>query len=144
MWCKDCSQETNNAKCELCGRITEQEIPIEIYWCDECKTPIIRAANNIEKSICTICKGKVKYMCADIRPVFPEERLLFEILTAKPFEYNDKSVWASNNRYYIDGNPKSVTKGYYTKYPAEYMSRLLNEHNSKNDYNFFNDNRPLA
>jgi phosphoadenosine phosphosulfate reductase len=79
-------------------------------------------------------------MCADIRPVFPEERLLLEILAATPFEYKDKTVWASNNRYYIDGNPKTITKSYYTKHPAEYVSRLLAEHKNQNDYTFFNGN----
>jgi len=71
--------------------------------------------------------------------VFPEERLLFEILAATPFEYKNKAVWASNNRYYIDGNPKAITKSYYTKHKPEYVVRLLKEHENQYDYNFFND-----
>ena len=140
MWCKDCGRETENEKCELCGCSTEQDIPVEIFWCDECKTPIIRLTNNIDKNICTLCNGRARYMCADLRPVFPEERLLLEILTAKPFEYIDKSVWASNNRYYIDGIPKIITKSYYTKHEPEHVARLLKEHESQNDYASFNEN----
>jgi len=140
LWCKECSRETENEKCELCNRATEQDIPVEIFWCEECKTPIIRLANEIDKSICTLCNGKARYMCADIRPVFPEERLLLEILAAAPFDYKDKSVWASNNRYYIDGNPKTLTKSYYTKHPAENVSSLLTEHKPLNDYSSFNEN----
>jgi phosphoadenosine phosphosulfate reductase len=71
--------------------------------------------------------------------VFPEERLLLEILTAKPFEYRDKSVWATDNRYYIDGTPNVVTKNYYKKYSGEYVLEKLNEHKDSNDYAFFND-----
>ena len=139
MWCKDCSRETENEKCELCGQATKPDIPVEIYWCDKCKTPIIKLANNIDKNICTICNDKTKYMCADIRPVFPEERLLLEVLTSKPFEFKEKSIWASNNRYYIDGNPKSITKSYYSKHSAKYILELINKHKSQNDYDFFNE-----
>ena len=140
MWCKGCSRETENEQCELCGQATEQDIPVEIYWCSECKVPIIKFANSIDRSSCTLCNGRARYMCADLRPVFPEERLLLEIISAKPMEYKDKSVWASNNRYYIDGNPKAITKNYYAKHSTEYVLRLLKEYEKRNDYAFFNDN----
>lgn len=55
MWCKKCNRETDKEKCELCGDLTEQEIPLEVYWCDHCKVPIIKAANSIDKNLCTIC-----------------------------------------------------------------------------------------
>ena len=43
----------------------------------------------------------MKYLSADLRPVFPEERLLLELLLGeKPFAYVEKSVWAANSRYY--------------------------------------------
>jgi phosphoadenosine phosphosulfate reductase len=140
LWCKGCSRETDNEKCELCDRTTEQDIPVEIYWCDECRVPIIKLANSIDKAICTVCNKKTRYMCADLRPVFPEERLLLEILTAKPLEYRNKSVWASNNRYYINGNPKVITKSYYTKNLPESVAKLLKEYESQNSYTFFNKN----
>ena len=50
-----------------------------------------------------------RYLAADIRPVFPEERLLFEIMTDRPFAYKASSVWASGSRYYVDGKPVNVT-----------------------------------
>ena len=139
MWCRICSRVTENEKCELCKGVTESDIPVEIFWCDVCKTPIIKLTSNIDKTICTLCGGKTKYMCADLRPVFPEERLLLEILAASPFEYKDKSVWASNNRYYIDGEAKVITKNYYTKHPAKYVSGLLASRKAQNDYTAFNN-----
>jgi len=140
MWCKDCNRETENTKCEICNNATEQDIPVEVFWCDDCKVPIIRQANQIDKSTCTLCNGKAKYMCADLRPVFPEERLLIEIITAKPFEYKDKSVWASNNRYYIDGKPKVVANCTYAKQSADDVRTQLSKLESCNDYTFFNEN----
>ena len=52
MWCKECGRETNDEKCELCDSATEQDIPLEIYWCENCKAPIIKYANDIDKDVC--------------------------------------------------------------------------------------------
>ncbi len=108
MWCKKCKRESNYEKCEICDSDTEKEIPQEIYWCDSCKVPIIKNANESKIEICSKCNSKMTYMTTDIRPVFPEERLLIELLVAKPFEYKNKSIWASNNRYFIDGKAKKL------------------------------------
>ena len=41
-----------------------------------------------------------------MRPVFPEERLLLELLLKEiPGSFEGKSVWASNSRYYVNGKP---------------------------------------
>lgn len=79
MWCRSCGIETNEYKCPVCGKKTEEEIPVEIYWCDSCKTPIIKQISDSYKDKCPCCGRKTKYMAKDIRPVFPEERLLMEI-----------------------------------------------------------------
>ncbi len=140
MWCKNCNRETNNEKCELCGLATEMDIPAEVYWCSDCKVPVIKQVNSIDKDICPLCGGKTEYLCADLRPVFPEERLLLEILVAKPFEYKNNTIWASNNRFYIDGKPKIVTKSLYTKYEIDFIQNQLDIHKSNNDYTFFLEN----
>lgn len=139
LWCKECNRETNNEKCEICNTATEEDIPLEIFWCDNCKVPIIKAANRIDKNICTLCGGITSYMCSDLRPVFPEERLLIEILIAKPLAYKNNTVWASNNRYYIDGKPKMITKSAYPKHSVSKIAGLLEEYKSQNDYAFFNN-----
>lgn len=138
MWCKKCNRETNSGICELCGTPTEQDIPVLVYWCQDCKTPIIKPSDRIDKNICPICGKETKYMCADLRPVFPEERLLVEILLAKPFAFANKTVWASNNRYYIDGKPKALTGSAYKKYTPEYITKELNANKDKNNYDVFN------
>ena len=138
MWCKSCSRETNSTTCEICGNATEQDTPIFVYWCDDCKTPIIKSANRIDKNICPLCDKETSYLCSDLRPVFPEERLLLEILTAKPFDYINKNVWASDNRYYIDGESKMVTISTYKKHSAEKIIEQLQKYKDQNSYDFFN------
>lgn len=138
MWCKKCNRETISDVCELCGTPTEQDVPVLVYWCQDCKTPIIKPSDRIDKNICPICGKETKYMCADLRPVFPEERLLVEILLAKPFAYADKTVWASNNRYYIDGKSKALTSSTYKKYTPEYITKEISVNKDKNSYDVFN------
>lgn len=137
MWCKICNRETDNKICEHCCTATNQDTPLEIYWCEDCKVPIIKAVNRIDKNVCTLCGGNTIYMGSDLRPVFPEERLLVEILIAKPFQYKNKTVWAANNRYYIDGKVKILASTVYNKRSAIEISKLLEEHKPKNDYAFF-------
>ena len=106
MWCKNCNIETNEKHCPICGSETVEELPVEIYWCDDCRIPIIQITNQADKGICPICKKKTKYLASDLRPVFPEERLLISILLNKdPEKMMHQSVWAANSRYYIDGKP---------------------------------------
>lgn len=138
MWCKNCNRETNSETCELCGAATEQDIPILIYWCNDCKTPIIKSANRIDKNICPLCGRDTSYLSADLRPVFPEERLLIEILTAKPFAYINKTVWAANNRYYIDGKSKMIPISAYKERSPELILELLERYKDQNSYDFFN------
>jgi phosphoadenosine phosphosulfate reductase len=106
MWCKNCNIETNEKHCPICGSETVEDLPVEIYWCDDCRIPIIQITNQADKGICPICKKKTKYLASDLRPVFPEERLLISILLNKdPEKMMHQSVWAANSRYYIDGKP---------------------------------------
>jgi len=86
---------TKTSVCPVCGERTQLE-KSEIYWCDECKVPLF------EKS-CS-CGNKVRRLTTDIRPVFPEERLLIEIVLGKPFAFVKASVWnGAGNNYYVDG-----------------------------------------
>ena len=80
MWCKTCNIETNDDVCPICGTNTVEDIPTEVYWCSHCCTPIIQEENQADKGICPLCSRETKYMAKDLRPVFPEERLLLELL----------------------------------------------------------------
>jgi len=143
MWCKACGRETQSELCEQCGNPTETDIPIEIYWCADCKTPIIKYANAIDKAICPVCKRDTTYLCADLRPVFPEERLLLEAMCKKPLEFIDKSVWASNNRYYIDGKPITISTSFYRKLSPAHILKTLERYAGENNYERFNENAAM-
>lgn len=111
MWCKTCNIETNEKVCPICKSSTVEDLPVEIYWCKECKIPIIKQINQVDKEICPVCNGKVEYLSKDIRPVFPEERLLLELLLGKDVNSLIRcSVWASDNKYFIDGKKKDNSK----------------------------------
>jgi phosphoadenosine phosphosulfate reductase len=137
MWCTECKRETETEECELCGTLTDADIPLEIYWCAECKTPIIKYANDINKDICPACMRTTAYLSADLRPVFPEERLLLEVLQGKPFAYIEKSVWASNNRYYIEGKPLTVSLKVYNTHTVDDIRQQLEQLAPQNHSNFF-------
>jgi len=140
MWCKECNRETETEECELCGTVTDPDVPLEIYWCTECKVPIIKYTSDIDKDICPSCKRATSYLCADIRPVFPEERLLLEVLQGKPFAHIDKSVWAANNRYYIDGKPLTISFKAYKNQTVEDIRQQLELLTPRNHADFFEEN----
>jgi len=118
--------------------VTEQEIPLEIYWCKNCNVPIIKYANAVDRNYCPVCNNTTSYLCSDIRPVFPEERLLLEIIQGKPLSLIKKSVWASDSRYYIDGMSTAVSQASYKKISSKIIREQLEMYASKNNYEEFN------
>ena len=135
MWCKTCNMETNEQTCPVCGNETIEDLPVEIYWCGHCKTPIIQVAKQADLGVCPLCKRKTKYMCADLRPVFPQERLLLEVLLGKhPHELVEKSVWAADNRYYIDGKAISIPSKVFQCADADVIAEILRREEPNNTY----------
>lgn len=138
MWCESCQHETHLDICELCGNKTDPVVPTDVFWCADCNIPIIRYRNDADKERCPLCNGKAKYLAADIRVVFPEERLLLELMLDKPFAYKDCSVWANNSRYYVNGKSVSLTSKMYSKHTPEYLISKLQEYHDQNHYDVFN------
>lgn len=136
MWCENCNRETPLDTCEICGKSTISEIPQKIFWCSHCKSPVIKAVNSTDSDICPCCGNKIEYLSKDLRPVFPEERLLLELLIAKPFEFASKSVWANNTRYYIDGKAKLVTTKHFSKANIDNIIRTLEALKEENIRNY--------
>ena len=140
MWCRNCNIEVNQQTCPVCGRDTVEDVPVEVYWCSSCRVPVLQEVSQPDKGICPRCGGKMKYLTADLRPVFPEERTLVEILLDRePNEYLEKSVWAVNNKYYIDGKPVSIANADFLKADADEITRKLKQRKKGNSYKFFNE-----
>ena len=141
MWCKYCSLETNEPYCPICDSKTEDDVEINIYWCKKCEIPVIHLATAADIGICPICGNKTHYLSFDLRPVFPEERLLLAILLEKkPDEYMNRSVWAVNNKYYIDGKSLSIPNHVFAKANTDKISEKVTEFSDLVDYTHFNKN----
>lgn len=151
MWCRVCEIETTEEVCSVCGyqTINEKLGSIEstdVHFCKICKTPIIFKANDSLLGKCPICNGKTDYMAKDIRPVFPEERLLLELLLKEiPGKFENSSVWASNSRYYVDGKVYAFSSNTFKEADTDKLIEQLNENNKLvtrdgNSYKVFEDN----
>lgn len=129
-YCKNCEKETETSICPICG---EQSYAIsDIYWCDECNIPVFN-------DHCSCGNHNLRRISSDLRPVFPEERLLLEILLDEPFKYLNSSVWSiDGGSYIIDGKSlKIVVKDLRFRDPLKIKQKydLLKD---KNDYVAFN------
>ena len=128
-FCKNCNINVESSECSVCGARTEVES--KLYWCSTCNIPVY-------DEICPICGCKGEYFTSDARPVFPEERLLVEIMLGKPFCFIEDSVWnGSGNRYYVNGKkiPFSVTN--LKNYDPDAIREKLDELKSQNTYEHF-------
>ena len=68
-----------------------------------------------------------------MRPVFPQERLLLELLLKKePFSLAQKSVWNVANRYYIDGKSLSISAEAFRKADTDFLSKKIVELQDEN------------
>lgn len=141
MWCTQCNIETNDTVCPICGAITIEDLPVEVYWCNNCCVPVIQTTNQADKGICPICGRATKYLAADLRPVFPEERILLESLLGMEHDtLLKKSIWANNNRYYIDGQSMTLPNSIYQITDTSKITEELNKRQNEVTYSFFDDN----
>lgn len=100
--CHNCQDlECETSVCPVCGNRAEI-LESAVYYCPHCEAPSY-------DSYCSICGSECEYIGSDLRPVFPQERLLLEILLGEPFKYADSSVWnVGSNRYVINGIKKNI------------------------------------
>lgn len=117
--------------CPVCGGRTEAAS--QIYWCEECQIPLYE-----EK--CGVCGNDGHKLCSDIRPVFPEERLLVEIVLGKPFAFLKDSVWnGTGNHYYVNGKKISFSVKNLKYADSEDIRKQYKEQKKNNTYTYFNE-----
>lgn len=112
--------------CPVCNSRTFLD-KSEIYYCDQCNIPLF-------DKICPICGKKANYMGTDVRPVFPEERLLLEAIEGTPFKYANKSIWnTTGNNYFVDGQKIKLTiKNIVKNIDANIIRKIIEENQEEN------------
>lgn len=136
--CPKCNVPMVGDKCikESCKAKTV--VSTTLYWCDNCKIPIY------EKT-CSCCGKAGRYIGRDIRPVFPEEKLLIALMLDKdnPLIYDNSSVWYGGNSYIVDGKRVKVSVTTANKWSFEKIKEIkltYDEWVSSIDRTFFENN----
>lgn len=102
-FCPKCKIPMNADKCVKPDCQTKTVMSITIYWCDDCNVPIF-------EPVCPRCGAKGKYIATDVRPVFPEERLLLALIKEEnPHCYEKSSVWYGSGAYIVDGKKERIS-----------------------------------
>lgn len=128
--CETCNIEGDLSTCSVCGERTQ--IKSKLYWCKECNVPLY-------EENCSLCGNKGEESTTDIRPVFPEERLLLEILIGEPFKFLKSSVWnGAGNRYIVDGKSLKTSISNLMKMDSKEVIKKLEELGKDNKYEYFN------
>lgn len=130
--CMKMDKNPKNGEMEQCDR--EPIYSTTLYWCDECNTPIF-------DKTCPICGKGGKYIATDIRPVFPEEKVLVAILLDRePLSLEESSVWHTGHAYVIDGKKVRLSIGKTNKKPLEEIKIIKEKYDSvinQIDYTLF-------
>jgi len=137
-FCSKCNQSFSpngltgaDSTCPFCGERAETHS--ELFWCKQCNVPIY-------DKVCPVCNSTGEKFTSDARPVYPEERLLIEILLGKPLEYINDSVWnGSGNRYYVNGKRIPFSVANVNKYDADIVRSELAKYAGQNSYDAFDE-----
>lgn len=129
--CKSCNIFCNSSTCEVCGSKTDSTSML--YWCNTCNIPIYEEE-------CSLCRQPGSPISKDVRPVFPEERLLIEIVRGKPFEFLRESVWnGAGNSYFVNGKRISFSISALKNCNADAIRREYQKYEKENTDQYFNE-----
>lgn len=133
-YCPKCQIDVETSTCPICYSRTA--LKVRIYW-------------DKAKNIPIICDGYLqkdgyKYISTDIRPVFPEERLLIEIILQKPFKFINSSVWSiAGGTYIVDGEKIKIEIGKLSDVDDSKIRKQYYEYSKDNNYYTFNKYKDL-
>ncbi len=113
-------------KCSMEGCEARPIVSTTIYWCAKCKVP------SFEKT-CAVCGDDCNYMATDVRPVFPEEKLLLGILLDEdnPNSLENTSVWNSNSGYFVDGQRVALAIKGINAMPLEQIAKIKSKYDKE-------------
>lgn len=125
--CKNC--DNNLCETSVCPTCHNRALlySSDVFYCKNCNIPTY-------EEDCSICGSHCDRVSSDIRPVFPEERLLIEIAEGTPFKYKDASIWElGNGNYLIDGKKKKIVyKNIIKNIKAQYIYEELQKYEDEN------------
>ena len=129
-FCENCNISVDKSECPVCGKRTK--VTSRLFWCSNCNVPTY-------DEVCPVCGNRGDYFTSDARPVFPEERLLIEIILGKPLAYQNDSVWNGvGNRYYVNGKKLPIAISKLKQLDAERIRKQIDEYKEFNSYDSFN------
>lgn len=116
-----------------------------IYWCNKHMTPLFENRCKCCENDNIDSKKNVEYIGTDVRPVFPEEKLLLGIITDQnhPLKYQKMSVWYNGYYYLCDGEMVKISIDALNSMPLDEIKKikeLLDINMKEIDYEFFNEN----
>lgn len=124
-------RQCETSTCPECGG--RADASSKIYWCRQCKVPLYEEE-------CPVCGENGQYLTTDIRPVFPEERLLIEIVMGKPFCFVNDSVWnGTGNNYYVNGSKIPFSVKGLKELDADNIRAQYEAQKENNSYAYFNE-----
>ncbi len=134
--CPKCNVIMNSERCinPKCGHITQMSSTI--YWCKTCNVPVY-------ENTCPVCGNKGEYLATDVRPVFPEENVLFSIIeSGDPFKYQCDSVWYASNAYIVNGKKVKISVSQLNKKSLADLKEIRDKYYSvaeKITYEYFDE-----
>lgn len=124
--CHNCNDlECETSVCPVCkNRASLSEVTL--FYCPECNAPCF-------DDVCPVCGSKTNRIGNDVRPVFPEERLLLEVLLGEPMKYAGSSVWCSGTSLYlVDGKKLHVSLAELKKIDPAFVRKQLEKYAEAN------------
>lgn len=136
--CPKCKIPMNADKCVKESCQTKTVMSITLYWCEECNVPVF-------DPVCPKCGNECKYIGTDVRPVFPEERLLLALIEGKenPHCYDRSSVWFGSGAYIVDGKKIKISLTEINKWSLDKIKSVKESYDrlvSGIDESYFKDN----
>lgn len=126
--CPVCEIRCKLSTCPVCGSRTDVESVV--YWCPTCNVPTWTET-------CPCCGTKGIHVTTDLRPVFPQERLLMELLLGIPLKYRDSSVWFGGGHYIVDGKTVRLPSSIWGKANIAQVQADLVAYDDSNQQNSF-------
>lgn len=138
LFCPACNVPMNSDKCIKPECKTKTVSSSTIYWCNNCNVPIFN-------KVCPSCGKEGDYLSTDLRPVFPEEKLLLAILLKKdnPLYFENKSVWNGSGAYFVNGKKLKVVINKLNKIPIDQIKIIKLKYDSyidKINRKYFSEN----